>query len=654
MHDSSMIRTPLAAAALLLAALPAAQLSTAAPATPPAANAQPADFAKLSPFTTLSVRQTDPEVVVDVTFEGQPYELLALDGTPIAEVWQHCRAHFASRAEKRLAEDIVEVLHGLGSPNATTVDLELRAPDGTVRKVAEAPMTAANRDAVWTARNRVGGPVPKVIVARVEREHAAHPAEPFAWLAEPRTGGAWDDGTWIDGDLLAADLDQLEHHITHEYSYAELTGVDYHAALDAARLGLQGGASLRTFATRVAEVMALFGDGHSAPRGLTALRTPGYLPFLVADTAEGPVALRPDRSGFVDPENPFLVSLDGRPLDEWLAVAARTRAAGSRQFVRRHALRSLRMIAALRAEAGWPVSDEVSFTLAPARHDDEDWRDASAPLTMDYPLYGSWPPATGADVLDGGVGYLRIPSMTSDAGELAGFEAALRGFAANDARTGVVLDVRGNGGGSRDALRRLLPFFMDPDRGPQVVNVGALRLSPERKALPTPPSGYLENRALYPADAAHWTPEDQIALVATAAAFLPDWPLDPEAFSAWHYMVVAPSSDLHIDVPVAVLMDTGCFSATDIFLGAFAAATDATLVGTPSGGGSGRTQRVRLAHSGLEVRLSTMASFRPNGKRYDGKGIAPDVLVEPAPTDLLLDGGDAQLARALEQIAKQR
>ena len=641
----------LSSAALLLAALFGASPSATAWPAPPA-NVQPADFAKLSPFTTLTVRQTDPEVLVDVTFEGQPYLLAGIDGTPIAEVWQHCRAHYASRAEKRLAEDLVEVLDGLGSPNATTVDLELRAPDGTLRRVTDAPMTAANRDAVWTARNRVSAP-PKVL--RIEREHATTPAATFAWLAEARTGGPWDDGTWIDGEQLRADLDQLEHHITHEYSYAELTGVDYRAALDAARAGLGEGASMRTFATRVAEIMALFGDGHSAPRGLTGMRTPGYLPFLVADTAAGPVALRPDRSGFVDPERPFLVSLDDRPLDEWLAIAARTRAAGSPQFVRRHALRSLRLIAALRAEADWPAAAEVRFTLAPTLDaGPKARRESSAPLTMDYPIYGSWPRTAGSTLLDDDVGYLRVPSMTSDVDELASFEAAVRGFAANDELTGIVIDVRDNGGGSRDALRRLLPFFIAPQAGPQVVNVGALRLSPERAALPTPSGGYLENRSLYPADAAHWTREDESALVATIAAFRPDWPLEPTAFSAWHYMVVAPSDDIHIDVPVVVLMDTGCFSATDIFLGAFAAATDATLVGTPSGGGSGRTQRVRLAHTGLEVRLSTMASFRPNGQRYDGKGIAPDVLVQPAPADLLLDGGDAQLARALELLRQGR
>jgi C-terminal processing protease CtpA/Prc len=60
-----------------------------------------------------------------------------------------------------------------------------------------------------------------------------------------------------------------------------------------------------------------------------------------------------------------------------------------------------------------------------------------------------------------------------------------------------------------------------------------------------------------------------------------------------------------------------------------------TLVGTASGGGSGRKEPHRLAHSGLVVELSSMASFRPDGLLYDGRGVEPDVVVEPAAADFL-------------------
>ena len=101
--------------------------------------------------------------------------------------------------------------------------------------------------------------------------------------------------------------------------------------------------------------------------------------------------------------------------------------------------------------------------------------------------------------------------------------------------------------------------------------------------------------------------------------------------------------------PVVVLADTACFSATDIFLGAFQGHRNVTILGTTSGGGSGRTQSHRLAHSGITVRLSTMASFRADGRLYDGRGVDPDVRVLPQPHDFT-GASDAVLEAALKRL----
>ena len=87
-----------------------------------------------------------------------------------------------------------------------------------------------------------------------------------------------------------------------------------------------------------------------------------------------------------------------------------------------------------------------------------------------------------------------------------------------------------------------------------------------------------------------------------------------------------------------------------IFLAAFADATDATLLGTPSGGGSKRSRGANLAETGLRVRLSSMASFRFGAEPYDGLGITPDQVVEPTLADHLAGGGDRQLEAALQLL----
>jgi C-terminal processing protease CtpA/Prc len=99
-------------------------------------------------------------------------------------------------------------------------------------------------------------------------------------------------------------------------------------------------------------------------------------------------------------------------------------------------------------------------------------------------------------------------------------------------------------------------------------------------------------------------------------------------------MVVSPAAAKDRFVgPVCVLTDEDCFSATDVFLGALAELPQVTLVGRASGGGSGRAREFALAYSGIRVRLSSMASFRPDGRRYDGRGIEVDIHVQPGVGD---------------------
>ena len=137
-----------------------------------------------------------------------------------------------------------------------------------------------------------------------------------------------------------------------------------------------------------------------------------------------------------------------------------------------------------------------------------------------------------------------------------------------------------------------------------------------------------------------------------ARTFTPEWELPQGQFSEWHYFVIGPSTApgyYHYAEPVVVLMDSANFSATDIFLGAFKGHPNIALMGTPSGGGSGRTQKTWLANSDISVRLSSMASFRTNGLLYEGRGIQPDIVMEPEP-GYFIGQSDATLKAAIEVL----
>ena len=68
-----------------------------------------------------------------------------------------------------------------------------------------------------------------------------------------------------------------------------------------------------------------------------------------------------------------------------------------------------------------------------------------------------------------------------------------------------------------------------------------------------------------------------------------------------------------------------------------------------SGGGNGKMSSYTLPNSRLPITLCETAKFRPNGKAYDGLGVAPDVLMLATPEDIL-GKSDTVLKAALERL----
>ncbi|MDC3378767.1 S41 family peptidase [Planctomycetota bacterium] len=594
----------------------------------------------LSPFESVYFQDDTPYVQVDGTW----YELRALDHLQASQIVDFCHDEFGGRWDKRFCEDLVEVLQAMDHrPRGWRVTLALtRLGDGQEVELDSVVMTEDNRQACWDYRN-AGSPPPPGLAGGAAAVEAG-PVDPaYAHLSQALIGLG---GERLSRDAASADLGELESALRDHFSYRDLKGVDVAAACNAVRASVSNGINQNDFALQLMKLMAIFGDGHSAVDvSLGRLFPRSYAPFLVGVCGERFAAFRGDRSALLDAEHPYLVEIDGRPLAEWLEAAGRIEAQGSPAFVRTHASRNLRYLAWLRLELGVEPLPTVSVTLANAAGGTVQ---AELRLTSDKPIYGEWPD-TESDTLAGRVGYLRIASMEGDRAFLRDLEREFKRFRRAKA---LVIDVRGNGGGTRDALRLLFPYLMARDEAPAVVNVAAARI--RAGADPDAPEGYLENRSLWPAASREWGDTEREAVEAFAAGFTPSWQPAAGDFSGWHYFAVqsAGRRGFHFDAPVVVLMDGYCFSATDIFLGALETRGNVTLMGTASGGGSGRSRGYDLRNSGLEVRLSSMISFRPDGSLYDGVGIAPDVVVDRIPTDYLRRGTDTQLQAALEHLSR--
>jgi len=347
------------------------------------------------------------------------------------------------------------------------------------------------------------------------------------------------------------------------------------------------------------------------------------------------VAFLPDRSGFANPKAPFVTKLDGLSIDDWINVVRPDIPDGSPQMVRRRALRGLREFDRVRRLRGDSTGGPVSVTFSRAKRKRTIERELE--LSTRRPTYGDWPRGRSL-VLDESLGYLRLESMNDDIDELRHALGEMR-----DTR-GLIVDVRGNGGGTRDSLLALAGYLIGPDEPAVVGNVARYRLSKRFD------DNHLEARFMRRADWKGWSKRSRAAIAACLKSFKPEWQPVGE-FSAWHYLVLdrtGQEAEYFYGRPVVVLSDAGCFSATDIFLGALERLPRVTLLGTASSGGSARTQSFRLPASGIEVRCASMASFRPDGRLYDGRGVEVDHEVLPGPEDFLVDGGDTQLAAAIK------
>ena len=627
---------------------------------------------RLAPFS--GIRWTDspaPEVEVD----GEWFTLVEAGGVPADSLVRTAVELEGRRWQDALAYRFRKVVQAAGGEGGREIALGLRSPAGSL--VKQAPFSRENFERILWEYGLSG--------RRVERLHAS-PAPPTYRALTRRIDGrtpppgafgpsidpgatpsekaaVWDDRffdrpEWLRTDEAAADLGELEYALAEEFSYYTLRGVDAQAAVDAVRADLGAGISRRDFLLQVDRLLALFGDGHTGIDGdgsgdiLAAFLDWGVLPFHPVAVDGRVAAVAAGYGGFVDDSHPFVSAIEGVPISRWVREARAFSKAGSPALRRESSLKRLRLVGLLARYLRVPLQDEsVRVTLVSEGGGD--------PQTVRLPLRHDpfWaveraggmvlPEGHVGTTLPGGAGYLSLRESMSgddeDVRELVRQMEALRNTRS------LVIDVRGNGGGQRDPLLALLPYFLPPGRVPFVASVGALRI--DETIDPHPPEGFLGDREMYPRASRRWERAERRAIASVEAQFDRSVYAPDSAFSDLHYLVVKPSDAFHYDRPVAVLTDEANFSATDVFVGAFAALPQVVLVGASTSGGSGYARPQFLTYSSVQVDVSSMASFRPDGRLYEF-GIQPDVPVRLGLSGWrrMFAGHDPVLEAALSQL----
>ncbi|OUU25477.1 MAG: hypothetical protein CBC13_01990 [Planctomycetia bacterium TMED53] len=582
---------------------------------------------KASPFDEIRWKDGQPEVRVDDTW----YSPISIDGIEVSEIIATCEKRWPGQVEKRFTEDLMEALSLMNHRCGDTVTLRLRSLDtGKTELLKGVSNTRDKRQRLRDARNPGSG-------------------RPSPLRRTP---------DWLTRDQVKTEVEFFKAALRDQFAYLHLKGIDLDQAIvEEIRSRFSTGLpeKLPTFelAAILHQVLMRFGDGHArvSAEGYRPDRMAPYTPFLLGESEAGIVAFQPNRSGYLHRSYPILLEIDGTPIEDIIDRLMPLIADGSRQLKRNRSLRLIRSVSLWRTFEEKPQSQrgydfealKRPFEVKLSSPNGRRTKSIRVTPTDQRPIYGEWP-ASESRLLNQDVGYLRIPQMDADA--VREIRDSMDRFRKTK---GLIVDVRSNGGGSREALIALAGYLVADDSDPWVGNFAAYRKSAKFD------DDHLVKRFMYPVESSHWDKQQREAIDRSLNSFKPDWKL-PKGFSSWHALVLGKTGhkdEYTYKASVVILSDAGCFSATDIFLGALEILPQVTLMGSASSGGSARSQGFTLPISMIEVRCASMASFRPNGKLYDGIGVEVDEETLPTPEYFTHGGEDPVLERAIKHLKKQ-
>lgn len=208
------------------------------------------------------------------------------------------------------------------------------------------------------------------------------------------------------------------------------------------------------------------------------------------------------------------------------------------------------------------------------------------------------PKSISGKILPGKVGLLKISTWT-DEKVTAEIKSLLKYFSVQDIQ-GLIIDVRGNGGGNSNYADKLSGHFFK-----EGYSDGSFQIRKNKTSY------QLESGSM------NRTPR--------------------KPYYSW---------------PVVILIDRNCFSSNEIFIASMRDNGRAVLIGERTGGGSGNPKKftIPLRESGFDIFVSTWIYYRPNGELIEKKGITPDIEV----TNDIFSGKDLVLEKAREYFKTRK
>jgi C-terminal processing protease CtpA/Prc len=423
------------------------------------------------------------------------------------------------------------------------------------------------------------------------------------------------ENTWGQTKLTETqcknDLTQLARIFEDTYSYLSYPGNQVLQNIDELKSGVSKPISRGEFSLRLLQIFRHLKDPHTRINNIEF--EAGTLHFQIHEVESQYLLL--DLNGKIQNSGyPILDSINGIPTNKWINMSNHLSMAGSTQANIVGRSRAMRLVGQVLRNAGLK-SDSTKFTLTLESV-------SGSQQNFDFELMDTAPTLARLPVscsLTDSIGILKIPEM-SDAGE--DLKAVRDFFAISKRSAGIVIDVRGNRGGSRHILKAVFAHLTS--QASKVTTAAVYKKT--RNDTRERPNGYLRDRFMFPRSATSLTSTELEAIEIFSQCFVPEWQPITGEFSAFHYLILHGSKRglENIHKPVVVLQDEHCGSATDIFLGSVQGLPNVTTMGRTSLGTSGRAREFKLKESKLEFQVSTMVSYQKHGKLFDRNGVEPD------------------------------
>lgn len=450
------------------------------------------------------------------------------------------------------------------------------------------------------------------------------------------------------------DIDNFRTILIKESSYLTLKNQDFNSEVNGLIDALEDEVAIKDLYFGLMKILGNVGDRHARVKweGLKP-DTKGF-PFIMAPMGNKIIALNKAEKGrayqLFDAKFPELKAINGVAISDlikqmdWAYKHAPSEAKYHKFALEKNINYFLDHVFGPKAQHTFVFTNGKQDKTMRLALDDHPrfWKDLTyTPKLSDMPnLFG---------IKGKHIGYISIPAMIPRSGNYGNLYQFVSAYMSDYADTeALIIDLRNNGGGTREFLMQLAPYFLAPQSEPWVANVAKIRS--DQKINEDMES--MQNRYLYTYKSKRFTDGDRKAIDAFMATFKATWRYDPDKYSEPFFMVLKHElgqNHYYYDRPVYVLVNERSFSAASVFTSAVKGMANVKIVGVNTDGSSGRSQYFDLKHSKINLKLSSMISFQRNGTTLDSYGTVPDWVIYPE-LDQVLGLEDTQLTRLIERI----